>query len=443
MIDTISPAVFPLSECQQGYLTATAGDPADPVHNTALPLLFDRDLAPAPLRCAVAALMRRHPILSTVVRDAGSVEARQWVADLDGWWQEVDARGLTREEMLAHAAADLRRPFVFERGLFRVTLYRGSQAGTLLVPAMHHLAADAATWGIVGRELLAQLAAGSDPGAAALPPLAADYGDFVRWERELLESERGRGMAAYWEGQLAGVLPLLQLPTDAPRPPHKTFNGETLVFALPADLTRAVHGRSATLRCTRYAVLLAAYLLLLQHCTAQSEVWVLVPTSIPRLQPRFARTAGLLVSPAIVRLRLDDPGVLYFDRLVREVSGQLLLGLHHQPYPVIRLLASAARAAGPGVPVVRAMSAWERGDFIPRHFAAGDTRAERCDIPQLSGLYEIGLTFLEDAERSSITVALSYNRDLFTAATAESFAERYRRILGAALRDPLLPVDLR
>lgn len=432
MTDTLPPDAIPLSECQQGYLTATAGDPADPVHNTALPLLFDRPIAPERLRAAVAALIARHPILGTVVRLAEGTGSRQWVADLDGWWQEVDARGWTREAMLADAAADLRRPFVFERGLFRVTLYRGSQAGTLLVAAMHHLAADAATWGIFGRELLAQLAAGSDPGTADLPPLAADYGDFVRWERELLESARGRSMAAYWEGQLAGVLPLLQLPTDAPRPPHKTFNGETLVFALPADLTRAVHALSATVRSTRYAVLLAAYLLLLHRAAGPSEVWVLVPTSIARLQPRFAGTAGLFVSPAIVRLRLDDQRALCFGRLVREVGGQLLLGLHHQPYPVMGLLRGAA---------VRAMSAWERGDFIPRHFAAGDYRAERCDIPQLSGLYDLGLTFLEAADRRSIMVALSYNRDLFTAATAEGLAARYRRILGEALRDPLQPVD--
>ncbi|MCG6940979.1 MAG: condensation domain-containing protein, partial [Thiohalocapsa sp.] len=300
----ISTTALPLSDCQSGYLAATAGDPTDPVHNTALPLLFDTPVSADLLRAAVAALMARHAMLRTAVRlHAGSAPGTQWPTEPIDWWQEIDARGLDRNALLSRAAADLRRPFTLENGLFRATLYQGAAPGPLLLLALHHIAGDAPTWGILGRELVAGLAALAAGKPIDLPPLKAGHADYVRWEQDLLASDRGRRMASYWHAQLAGDLPLLQLPTDHPRPPTKTFNGATRGLALPAQLTQGVHALSAAQSCTRFSVLLTAWLLLLHQWTGQDDVWLLVPTSMPRQQPRFRDLAGLLISPLIVRLR--------------------------------------------------------------------------------------------------------------------------------------------
>jgi hypothetical protein len=86
------------------------------------------------------------------------------------------------------------------------------------------------------------------------------------------------------------------------------------------------------------------------------------------------------------------------------------------------------------------MSAWEHSDFIPRRFAAGGIRAERCDIPQLDGLYDAGLTFLEDVDTQAIGAGLGYSRDLFTAATIEGLAARFLRMLQRATASPAQPI---
>jgi hypothetical protein len=433
---------FALSDCQSGYLAATAGDPTDPVHNTALPLLFDAPVSAELLRAAVAALLARHAMLRSAVRlDPGGTSGVQWSTEPADWWQEVDASGLDRHTLLARAAADLRRPFAVENGLFRATLFQCAEPGPLLLLALHHLAGDAPSWGILGRELVACCAALAAGTPIELPPLPADHADYLNWERDLLASDKGRRIAAHWQAQLAGDLPLLRLPTDHPRPPTKTFNGATLGLTLPDPLTRAVQALSGAQSCTRFSVLLTAWLLLLHQWTGQDDVWLLVPSSMPRQQPRFRGVVGLLISPLIVRLRMDQVRDQSFGALARTVNGQLLLGLHHQPYPVIRLLEGRTDPAAGGAPVMlRSMSAWEHSDFIPRYFAAGGIRAERCDIPQLDGLYDAGLTFLEDVDTQAIGAGLSWNRDLFRPETIDGLAARFIGLLERATAAPQQPV---
>jgi hypothetical protein len=439
----VTPDALPLSDCQSGYLAATAGDPADPVHNTALPLLFDAPVSAKLLHEAVAALMARHAMLCTAMRlDPRGSSGEQWTIEPQHWWQEVDASGLDRHALLARAGADLRRPFAFENGLFRATLYQGAEPGPLLLLALHHIAGDAPSWGILGRELVACYAALAAGRPIELPPLPADHADYLRWERDLLAADKGGRMARYWQAQLAGDLPLLRLPTDHPRPPTKTFNGSTLGLRLPDALTRDVQALSGALSCTRFAVLLSAWLLLLHQWTGQDDVWLLVPSSMPRQQPRFRGVVGLLISPLIVRLRVDQVRDQGFAALARAVNGQLLLGLHHQPYPVTRLLEGRTDPAAGGAPVaLRSMSAWEHSDFIPRRFTAAGIRAERCDIPQLDGLYDAGLTFLEDVDTQAIGAGLSYSRDLFTPETIDRLAARFLGLLERATAAPEQPIN--
>lgn len=433
---------MPLSTCQQGYLRDTGGDPSDPVHNTALPLLFAQPIDSELLRSALAQVMDRHPMMRAAIDISTDGASQRILSEPADWWREIDASSLDRDAALAGAATDLRRPFTLDQGLFRATLYRDSNAGSLLLLAMHHLATDAASWGIIGRDLLTCCATLSDGIEGGLSPRQTDYRDYIRRERELLAGEQGKRMEVYWTQALADMGPVLNLPTDVPRSPVKSFNGRSQSITLSPELIQGVQHIGAAQNSSRFAVLLTAYLLLLHQRSGQHDIWVMVPSSMSRQQPHYAAIVGLLVSPLVVRLRLADRKELSFSRLVRDVNSQLLLGLYHQPYPVTQLLGRMATAGASGASTpVRAMSAWERSDFIPRTFAAGDLHAERCDIAQLDGLFDLGITFLEDRDGQSIFGALSHNCDLFTPPTVDRMAALFFRILEQAILDAEQPVN--
>jgi len=69
--------------------------------------------------------------------------------------------------------------------------------------------------------------------------LPIQYTDFAHWQRESLRSETLEQQFAYWRSRLADV-PILQLPTDRPRPPMPTFSGASEAIALPQRLMEAL-----------------------------------------------------------------------------------------------------------------------------------------------------------------------------------------------------------
>ena len=59
------------------------------------------------------------------------------------------------------------------------------------------------------------------------------YADYTRWQSEGLAGNR----LAYWKKHLIGAAPVLELPTDHPRPAQPSFRGAMHPFALSQQLT--------------------------------------------------------------------------------------------------------------------------------------------------------------------------------------------------------------
>ena len=84
---------------------------------------------------------------------------------------------------------------------------------------------------------------------------------------------------AYWVNRFSGLAPVLDLPTDRPRPTHKTYHGATLKGSLGPALYADLKSASARLGCTLYVTLLSGFQLLLHRLTRQQEVVVGISTA--------------------------------------------------------------------------------------------------------------------------------------------------------------------
>ncbi|MBF0202698.1 MAG: hypothetical protein HQK66_15640 [Desulfamplus sp.] len=67
-----------------------------------------------------------------------------------------------------------------------------------------------------------------------MPPLKIQYKDFAAWQNSRLQSIEMESHANYWHTRLQGEIPVLDLPTDIPRPMVRTYNGAVVQRRIPA-----------------------------------------------------------------------------------------------------------------------------------------------------------------------------------------------------------------
>src|SRR4029450_5669347 len=110
-------------------------------------------------------------------------------------------------------------------------------------------------------------------------------------------------LLAYWKRELAGMPPLVELPTDRPRPAVQTFRGAHLPFAAPPGATAAVQALSRSEGATPFMTLLAAFLALLHRYTGQSDLAVGSPIA-NRGQAVLEGLIGFFVNALVLRADL-------------------------------------------------------------------------------------------------------------------------------------------
>src|SRR5262249_44413480 len=153
-----------------------------------------------------------------------------------------------------------------------------------------------------------------------LEELSLQYGDYAVWQREWLQGEVLEAQIAYWKERLEGCPPLLELPTDRPRPAVQTHRGAHQAFALPADLTQALRSFSRQEGATLFMTLLAAFQTLLHRHTGQEDLCV--GTVIAnRNRAEIEGLIGFFVNTLVLRTDLSgEPSFRELVGRVREVA---------------------------------------------------------------------------------------------------------------------------
>src|SRR5262249_6497901 len=148
---------------------------------------------------------------------------------------------------------------------------------------------------------------------SSLPDLPIQYADFSHWQRSWLDGEALESQFSYWKQQLTGAPPLLELPTDRPRPPIQKFRGASHHLVLSEDLTRQIKALSREAGATLFMTLLAAFKTLLHRYSGQEDIVVGSPIA-GRNQLETEGLIGFFVSMLVLRTHLR--GNLSFRELL-------------------------------------------------------------------------------------------------------------------------------
>ena len=304
----------------------------------------------------------------------------------------------------------------------------------ILLIVVHHMAFDGASAVVLAQALwnaYGRFASGAD---APARPAAADFADFVAWEREFLDSDRGQAQLRHWRQELAGDLPVTHLPADRAAEPGAAIDGRTQERRLEAPLVRAARRVARDLGTTPAALFLAVLGLLLYRHTDQGDMVLGVPV-LRRPERRFLDSVGYFVN--MLPLRLNVAGGDSGAQLVRAAHARLVDGLDHGEVP----FAAIARAVGGGLAEPLYQIGYAYQNFppgAPAELPPGTGSA--VFVPELRqpGDTAFGLELYEDGD--VIRVVAGYDGARFDAATIRRLLERFARLAAALCADPQQPV---
>ncbi|MGD1932186.1 MAG: amino acid adenylation domain-containing protein, partial [Leptolyngbyaceae cyanobacterium] len=331
---------LPVSFAQQRLWFLEQMQQEGAVYNIPLAIQVQGFLDEAAFSQSFNALIERHEALRTRFITVEGQPMQVVVPPAPITIEQQDLRSLAPSEQAAEVrrqaiAAAQTRFDLTQAPLLRVTWLPLAELESVVLLTMHHIIADGWSMEVLLRELGGLYRAhltGADP---ALPTLPIQYGDFAVWQREWLQGQVLERQLSYWREQLAGPLPVLQLPTDFPRARVQTFRGAVENFALSADLSDRLKSLAQQQSTTLFVTLLTAFKVLLFRHTGQSDLLVGTPIA-NRHRAEVEGLIGFFVNTLVMRSQLTPPAS--FLTLLSQLKVTTYQAYEHQDLPFEKLV---------------------------------------------------------------------------------------------------------
>ncbi len=428
---------LPLSFAQQRLWFLDQLEPGNPFYNIPSAVILKGALDAAALARSINEVVRRHEVLRTTF-EAVQGEPRQTVApELSLPLPLVDLRGLADAERSGEvrrlAAEEAQRPFDLARGpLARARLLRTGAREHVLLFTIHHIVSDGWSSNVLFREVAQLYQAFVEGRPSSLEELPIQYADFAVWQREWLRGEALEEQLDYWRGQLGGLPPLLELPTDRPRPRLQSYHGATERFVLAPEVAEALRRLGRDEGVTLFMLLLAAFDVLLARYTGQTDIAVGTPIA-NRTRGETESLIGFFANT--LALRTDLSGDPTFRALVGRVREVCLGAYAHQDVPFERVVEELQPERDMShAPLFQVMFALQEGAGAQQQ-TPPPRGLEMRPLLVESGIAKFDLTLAVSETAEGMACALEYNTGLFDAATAKRMAGHWQQLLRGIARD--------
>ncbi|MFN6483321.1 MULTISPECIES: non-ribosomal peptide synthetase [unclassified Nostoc] len=422
---------LPLSFAQQRMWFLYQLESQSPFYNEGLQLRVAGVLNVEALQQSVNEIIRRHEILRTTFPAVDGKPLQIISPSLTINIPVLDLQSLEESEAQQIVTKEARQPFDLSNGpLLRVTLLRLGPESHVLVLIMHHIITDGWSMGIFIQELSSLYQTFTLSSPLLLAELPIQYADFAVWQRQWLTEEIQKQQLNYWKQQLADAPPLLELPTDKPRPPVQTFSGATQEFQIDQNLSKQIKTFSQQSGATLFHTLLAAFVVLMFRYSGQDDICIGSPIA-NRNRREIEPLIGFFVNTLVLRHKIEgNPSFSEFLSQVRQVAT---FAYTHQDVPfeqvVETLQPERSLSYNPLFQVV----------FVLENFLL-DT-LELPDValtPQFveRGTSQFDLTLAVWDTKEGLIGSWEYNSDLFEPDTIARMTSHFQTLLAAIIANP-------
>jgi acyl-CoA synthetase (AMP-forming)/AMP-acid ligase II/acyl carrier protein len=406
-------------------------EPGNPFYNVAIAVHLIGKLNATTLEHSLNEIVRRHEALRTSFSVVEGRPVQVIVPSLKLTLSVVELPGASLESALSVTTEFAQQPFDLSQApLVRTKLLRLTQQEHILLLTMHHIISDGWSIGILLQELAEIYQTFSHGLPLPLPELPIQYADFAYWQRQWLQGEVLQTQLNYWKQQLSGNLPVLQLPTDRPRPAVQTFTGKKQFFAFPKTLCEAVNDLNQQEGVTQFMTLIAVFKILLYCYTNQEDILVGFPVS-GRSKAETQKLIGFFINTIV--LRTDLSGNPSFRELLGRVREVALRAYAHQDLPFEKLVEELQPERNLSHnPLFQVMFILQNAP-IPA-IELPDLTLQPLEVDSGTSKFDLKFSIWESLE--GFKGSLEYKTDLFDATTMTCMISHFERLLHHVVEQP-------
>jgi amino acid adenylation domain-containing protein len=431
---------IPLSYAQQRLWIIDQIQPGSAMYNIPAAIKISGELNTGVLQRVFATIVARHESLRTNF-EGNDDRSCQVVKPAGDWELPIFEMDSDPDLLKQRAVAFMLAPFdLTADSLFRAQLIKlrdSAKPEYVLLACIHHIISDGWSMDVLLHEIVTLYQAFSKGEASPLPELGLQYPDYALWQRNWLQGDVLQNQIDYWARQLANA-PVLELPTDHPRPARMNAHGRITDFSLSADLSARLRKLSKAQGSTLYMTLLAAFQVLLHRYSGQHDISVGSPIA-NRTQHALEPMIGFFVNTLVMRNQIDSKQ--RFSDFLQQVRKTTLEAYQHQDAPFELVVENLQIPRTLSVtPLFQVMLSLQNATA----FSGGDASVNVGELnfsPLLSENHrevatKFDLTMNLYDEIEGISGTLEYRAYLFEAETIQQLLAHFTQLLESIVEQP-------
>jgi amino acid adenylation domain-containing protein/non-ribosomal peptide synthase protein (TIGR01720 family) len=426
---------LPLSFAQQRMWFLYQMEQQNSAYNEALTIRLTGRLNIDILEQTINAIIQRHESLRTTFPVVEGKPIQKIAPSLKIKLLVINLKDISQEQIDKQIIEELQKPFdLTQSPLLRCTLFDLGYENYILVNVFHHIIIDGWSKGILFKELSKFYQALLSNSTVDLPELPIQYADFAVWQRQWLQGEILENQLNYWKKQLTGAPPLLELPTDKPRPANPNFRGHSISFQINSELTEKLKLLSQKSGVTLFMTLLAALNTLLFRYSGQDDILIGTPTA-NRNRQEIEPLIGFFVNTLVLRNSLE--GNPTFSGLLQQARNVVLEAYANQDVPFEQVV--------DGLEIERSLS---YNPLFQVMFALQNAPLNALELPNLKAQYlaveqqrikfdlSLVLEEIETEKGAYLEGFWEYDGDLFTPERITRMVGHFQTLLKGIVANP-------
>ncbi|MFK7787457.1 MAG: amino acid adenylation domain-containing protein, partial [Crocinitomicaceae bacterium] len=392
------------------------------------------------LKMAFSSLIKRHDILRTRYVSVNDSPRQRILRSKKNQFKLESKEHLAPYEFYQLVERKIQqessRPFdLTSESLFRAHYLSSQNGQSILILNLHHIICDGWSMNVIYRELFELYQSFLQKKDHSLPTLPIQFQDFAEWELKQLNTDAYQESRVFWLNKYKGEIPVLNLPTDRPRPSHKTNRGKCITFVVQEEQFHAFQEICNQQQATLFTGIVSLLHILFSKYTHQKDM-IFGATLAGRVLPEMEPLIGCFTKTLPIRIAAESS--LSFSELLSMVMEEIMHIHEHQAFPLDSLIDELKikrdTSRSPLFDILISMQ-----DLNSNPFESSASTINTENESDVSTKFD--LSFGISQTNDSLVVSVEYNTSLFDSWRIHQLKDHFTAIIDQVVTDSAIRIQ--